>query len=719
MSSTPGLSAAPTLDRTEPAREYVYTEEDQRFVDTLRVLAADAVEKVGSGHPGTAMALAPVAWQLFQNVMHLDPSDDRWLGRDRFILSPGHSSLTLYLQLFAAGFGVELDDLKSLRTWGSNTPGHPEYGHTPGVEITTGPLGQGLASAVGFAYEQRRVRGMLDPDAPAGTSPFDHHIFVIASDGDVQEGVTSEASSLAGAQELGNLVVIYDDNQISIEDDTNVAFSEDVAARYRAYGWDVHAVDWTEGGSYQEDPRELYDAVCAAKAETGRPSMIVLRTVIGWPSPTKQNTGGIHGAKLGTEELEGLKERLDFDPEKHFDVDEALLGRAREIMQRASAYRSEWEQELSAWRAANPDGSALLDRITRRELPGGFSESFPAFEAAYGEEAKGLATRAASGTVLNSLAEVMPELWGGSADLAGSNNTTMKGQPSFMPEARQTDSWSGSAYGRTLHFGIREHAAAAIVNGISLGAMTRAYAGTFLIFSDYQRPAVRLSALMQLPSIFVWTHDSIGLGEDGPTHQPVEQLASLRAIPGLDVVRPADANEVSWAWKTILQHNDRPAGLVLSRQALPVFPRGEEGFADAAGVAHGAYVLRDAVTADGATTTPDVVLIATGSEVQLAVTARDALQAEGIAARVVSAPCLEWFDAEDEAYRTQVLGPDGTPRVSVEAGVSQGWPKYTGSRAAHISLEHFGASANYERLFDEFGITADAVAEAARHLVQN
>lgn len=719
MSSTPGLSAAPTLDRTEPAREYVYTEEDQRFVDTLRVLAADAVEKVGSGHPGTAMALAPVAWQLFQNVMHLDPSDDRWLGRDRFILSPGHSSLTLYLQLFAAGFGVELDDLKSLRTWGSNTPGHPEYGHTPGVEITTGPLGQGLASAVGFAYEQRRVRGMLDPDAPAGTSPFDHHIFVIASDGDVQEGVTSEASSLAGAQELGNLVVIYDDNQISIEDDTNVAFSEDVAARYRAYGWDVHAVDWTEGGSYQEDPRELYDAVCAAKAETGRPSMIVLRTVIGWPSPTKQNTGGIHGAKLGTEELEGLKERLDFDPEKHFDVDEALLGRAREIMQRASAYRSEWEQELSAWRAANPDGSALLDRITRRELPGGFSESFPAFEAAYGEEAKGLATRAASGTVLNSLAEVMPELWGGSADLAGSNNTTMKGQPSFIPEARQTDSWSGSAYGRTLHFGIREHAAAAIVNGISLGAMTRAYAGTFLIFSDYQRPAVRLSALMQLPSIFVWTHDSIGLGEDGPTHQPVEQLASLRAIPGLDVVRPADANEVSWAWKTILQHNDRPAGLVLSRQALPVFPRGEEGFADAAGVAHGAYVLRDAVTADGATTTPDVVLIATGSEVQLAVTARDALQAEGIAARVVSAPCLEWFDAEDEAYRTQVLGPDGTPRVSVEAGVSQGWPKYTGSRAAHISLEHFGASANYERLFDEFGITADAVAEAARHLVQN
>lgn len=719
MSSTPGLSAAPTLDRTEPAREYVYTEEDQRFVDTLRVLAADAVEKVGSGHPGTAMALAPVAWQLFQNVMHLDPSDDRWLGRDRFILSPGHSSLTLYLQLFAAGFGVELDDLKSLRTWGSNTPGHPEYGHTPGVEITTGPLGQGLASAVGFAYEQRRVRGMLDPDAPAGTSPFDHHIFVIASDGDVQEGVTSEASSLAGAQELGNLVVIYDDNQISIEDDTNVAFSEDVAARYRAYGWDVHAVDWTEGGSYQEDPRELYDAVCAAKAETGRPSMIVLRTVIGWPSPTKQNTGGIHGAKLGTEELEGLKERLDFDPEKHFDVDEALLGRAREIMQRASAYRSQWEQELSAWRAANPDGSALLDRITRRELPGGFSESFPAFEAAYGEEAKGLATRAASGTVLNSLAEVMPELWGGSADLAGSNNTTMKGQPSFIPEARQTDSWSGSAYGRTLHFGIREHAAAAIVNGISLGAMTRAYAGTFLIFSDYQRPAVRLSALMQLPSIFVWTHDSIGLGEDGPTHQPVEQLASLRAIPGLDVVRPADANEVSWAWKTILQHNDRPAGLVLSRQALPVFPRGEEGFADAAGVAHGAYVLRDAVTADGATTTPDVVLIATGSEVQLAVTARDALQAEGIAARVVSAPCLEWFDAEDEAYRTQVLGPDGTPRVSVEAGVSQGWPKYTGSRAAHISLEHFGASANYERLFDEFGITADAVAEAARHLVQN
>ena len=715
-SSTPEQSAPQQLNRLAPAREYSYTEDEARFVDTLRVLAGDAVEEAGHGHPGTAISLAPVAWQLFQNLMHLDPKDDSWAGRDRFILSPGHTSLTLYLQLFAAGYGLEIDDIEALRTWGSLTPGHPEYGHTKGVEITTGPLGQGLASAVGFAYEQRRVRGLLDPDAPAGTSPFDHHVFVIASDGDLQEGVTSEASSLAGTQELGNLVVIYDDNKISIEDDTNVAFSEDVAARYRAYGWDVQEVDWTATGAYVEDTQELYDAVVAAKQETTRPSLIVLRTVIGWPSPTKQNTGGIHGSKLGAEELAGLKIALGFDPEKHFDVDPRLLEQARELGARSADYRAAWEQSLQRWRDENPERAELFDRLRNRDLPAGFAKSFPSFEADFGVGAKGLATRAASGKVLNALAGVMPELWGGSADLAGSNNTTMAGEPSFIPAARQTDTWAGSPYGRTLHFGIREHAAAAIVNGISLGALTRAYAGTFLIFSDYQRPAVRLAALMQVPSIFVWTHDSIGLGEDGPTHQPVEQLASLRAIPGLDVVRPADANETAWAWKTILEHTDRPAGLVLSRQNLPIFPRGIDGFAEASGTARGAYVLLDAQDASGAAVTPDAVVIATGSEVQLAISAREQLQAQGIATRVVSAPCLEWFDAQDADYRESVLGAEGTARVSIEAGVSQGWQKYTGSRGANVSLEHFGASADYQRLFDEFGITGEAVVEAVRDL---
>lgn len=715
-SSTPDQSVRPLLNRLEPAREYSYTEDEARFVDTLRVLAGDAVEKVGHGHPGTAISLAPVAWQLFQNIMHLDPSDDGWAGRDRFVLSPGHTSLTLYLQLFAAGFGLELEDIEALRTWGSLTPGHPEYGHTSGVEITTGPLGQGLASAVGFAYEQRRVRGLLDPEAPAGTSPFDHHVFVIASDGDLQEGVTSEASSLAGSQELGNLVVIYDDNKISIEDDTNVAFSEDVAARYRAYGWDVQEVDWNGTGAYVEDTRELYDAVIAAKQDAARPSLIVLRTVIGWPSPTKQNTGGIHGSKLGADELAGLKSELGFDPEKHFDVDDRLLAQAREVGARSAEYRAQWEQSLQHWRTEHPDRAELFDRLRHRALPEGFTEAFPSFDADFGDGAKGLATRAASGKVLNALAGIMPELWGGSADLAGSNNTTMEGEPSFIPAARQTDTWSGNPYGRTLHFGIREHAAAAIVNGISLGALTRAYAGTFLIFSDYQRPAVRLAALMQVPSIFVWTHDSIGLGEDGPTHQPVEQLASLRAIPGLDVVRPADANETAWAWKTILEHTDRPAGLVLSRQNLPILPRGEDGFADASLTARGAYVLLEAHDADGVVSAPGAVVLATGSEVQIAVAAREMLQAQGIATRVVSAPCLEWFDAQDSSYRESVLGAEGTARVSIEAGVSQGWQKYTGARGAQVSLEHFGASAAYQRLFDEFGLTADAVVDAVRGL---
>lgn len=704
VSSASNPSATTTvLNRQLPAREYVYSDKDQRIVDTLRVLAADAVEKVGSGHPGTAFSLSPVAWQLFQNVMHFDPMDQHWEGRDRFILSPGHTSLTLYLQLFAAGAGIEMSDLASLRTWGSKTPGHPEYGDTDHVEITTGPLGQGLASAVGFAYDQRRVRGLLDPEAAPGTSPFDHHIFVIASDGDLQEGVTSEASSLAGTQELGNLIVIWDDNEISIEDDTNIAFTENVEQRYEAYGWHVQRIDWLQTGEYVEDTRALYEALVNAKQETNKPSLISLRTIIGWPSPTKQDTGGIHGAKLGTEELAGLKEVLGFDTEEHFVMDEELLGHARTVRDRSTTYRQTWEAAYQSWRDNNPERAKLYDRLVAKELPEGFDDAFPTFQASDGP----MATRAASGKVLNALADVMPELWGGSADLAGSNNTTMDGEPSFLPVDRQTKKVSGQPYGRTLHFGIREHASGAIVNGINLGGLTRGYAGTFLIFSDYMRPSVRLAALMGVPSIYIWTHDSIGLGEDGPTHQPVEHLASLRAMPGLDVVRPADANEVSVAWKTILSQRERPAGLVLSRQGLPIFDRSQQAFRPADDVARGAYILVEA-TADGNETTPEVVLLATGSEVQLAVEARQTLQGEGIATRVVSAPCLEWFDAQDESYRNEVL-PANALRVSIEAGVEQGWQKYTSGHGHSIALEHFGASADYQTLFENFGITADAL----------
>ncbi|GAA4472881.1 transketolase [Enteractinococcus fodinae] len=709
-SATNPSDTTTALNRHLPAREYVYSDKDQRVVDTLRVLAADAVEKVGSGHPGTAFSLSPVAWQLFQNVMHFDPLDQHWEGRDRFILSPGHTSLTLYLQLFAAGAGIEMADLAALRTWGSKTPGHPEYGDTEHVEITTGPLGQGLASAVGFAYDQRRVRGLLDPEAPAGTSPFDHHVFVIASDGDLQEGVTSEASSLAGTQELGNLIVIWDDNKISIEDDTDISFTENVEQRYESYGWHVQRVDWLQTGDYIEDTRALYEAIVNAKQETDKPSLISLRTIIGWPSPKKQNTGGIHGAKLGTEELAGLKEVLGFDPDEHFVMDEELLGHARTVRNRAADYRDTWEKAYQSWRDSNPERAELYDRLVAGELPENFDQAFPTFEASEGS----MATRAASGKVLNALADVMPELWGGSADLAGSNNTTMSGEPSFLPMDRQTSSWSGHPYGRTLHFGIREHASGAIVNGINLGGLTRGYAGTFLIFSDYMRPAVRLAALMGVPSIYVWTHDSIGLGEDGPTHQPIEHLAALRAMPGLDVVRPADANEVSVAWKTILSQRERPAGLVLSRQGLPIFDRSQEAFRAADDVARGAYILAEA-TLNGAETTPEVVLIGTGSEVQLAVEARETLQEQGIATRVVSAPCLEWFDAQDESYRNEVL-PTEALRVSIEAGVEQGWQKYTSGHGHAVSLEHYGASADYQTLFEMFGITADALVEKVHSL---
>lgn len=689
-------------------RELSWTELDQKAVETVRVLAADAVEKVGSGHPGTAMSLAPAAYLLFQQHLRHDPSDPQWIGRDRFVLSPGHTSLTLYLQLFFSGYGLEMKDIESLRTWGSLTPGHPEVGHTDGVEITTGPLGQGLASAVGFAYAERRMRGMLDPDAAPGTSPFDHSVFVIASDGDLQEGVTSEASSLAGHQELGNLVVIYDENHISIEDDTDVAFTEDVLGRYAAYGWHTQRVDWTRTGEYVEDIQALHAAINEAKAETSRPSIISLRTIIGWPSPTKKNTGGIHGSKLGTDELEALKKELGFDPQAHFALDDEVLAHVREVGDRGAALHQEWQQGFDAWKTANPDNAALLQRLTDGKLPEGWDSNLPEFEAG-----KDLATRAASGKVINAIAEVLPELWGGSADLAGSNNTTIEGAPSFIPATKQTNSWKGNPFGRVLHFGIREHAAASIVNGIALASPTRPYSGTFLIFSDYQRPAIRLSALMGVPSIYVWTHDSIGLGEDGPTHQPVEQLASLRAIPNLDVVRPADANEVAWAWKTILENTSNPAGLVLSRQNLPVYDRTQPGFGAASGVARGGYVLVDAMR-DGQVVAPDVVLLGTGSEVQLAVDAREALAAEGIAARVVSVPSLEWFNRQDQAYRESVLPAAVTARVSVEAGVALGWRELVGDRGRIVSLDHFGASADYQRLYAEFGITAEAVAQAAR-----
>ena len=675
---------------------------DATAVDTARVLAADAVEKVGNGHPGTAMSLAPAAYLLFQKVMRRDPSDNEWIGRDRFILSAGHSSLTLYVQLYLGGYGLELDDLKALRTWGSKTPGHPEYGHTDGVEITTGPLGQGLSSAVGFAYAQRYERGLFDPDAPAGTSPFDHHTYVIASDGDLEEGITSEASSLAGHQQLGSLVVIYDANQISIEDDTDIAFTEDVAARYEAYHWHVQTVDWKKTGVYVEDVAELHRAIEAAKAETDKPSLIILKTIIGWPAPKKQNTGKIHGSALGAEELAATKEVLGFDPEKTFEVSDEVIAHTRQAIERGAAQHAEWQKGFDAWAAANPDRKKLLDRILSGALPDGVQEALPVFPAD-----KEVSTRAASGKVLSALGAIIPELWGGSADLAESNNTTIEGAPSFIPSEHSTHEWTGNPYGRVLHFGIREHAMAAILNGIVLHGNTRPFGGTFLIFSDYMRPSVRLAALMGAPSIFVWTHDSVALGEDGPTHQPIEQLTTLRAIPGLDVVRPADANEVAWAWKTILERRKGPAGIALSRQNLPVFDRSVVG--DASGTAKGAYVL-----VKGSKPTPDVILLGSGSEVQFAVEAAAALEADGMAARVVSVPCQEWFEEQDAAYRESVLPASVKARVSVEAGLGLTWRPWVGDAGRSVSIEHFGASADYKTLYREFGITTEAVVQAAK-----
>ena len=681
---------------------------DVRAVDTVRVLAADAVEKVGNGHPGTAISLAPAAYLLYQNVMRHDPTDPQWLGRDRFVLSAGHSSLTQYIQLYLAGFGLELEDLEALRTWGSKTPGHPEYRHTAGVEITTGPLGQGLASAVGFAMASRRERGLLDPEAAPGTSPFDHHVYVIASDGDLQEGVTSEASSLAGTQELGNLVVLWDDNHISIEGDTQIAFTEDVLKRYESYGWHVQIVDWKKSGEYVEDVAELHQAIEAAKAETDKPSMIIVRTIIGWPAPGKQNTGKIHGSALGADELAATKRVLGFDPEKTFEVADEVIAHTRGLAERAAQVRAEWQESFDAWATANPERKALLDRLEAGTLPDGIAEALPSFAAG-----KDVSTRAASGLVINALAAELPELWGGSADLAESNLTTIKDSKSFIPAEWSTHEWSGDPYGRVLHFGIREHAMGAIVNGIRLHGPTRPFGGTFLIFSDYMRPAVRLAALMDIPSIFVWTHDSVALGEDGPTHQPIEQLATLRLIPNFTVVRPADANETAAAWLEILRRQGGPTGIALTRQNIPVFPRGEDGFATTEGVAKGAYVLLDAPEGK-----PDVILIATGSEVSLAVEAREKLAAEGIGARVVSAPSLEWFAEQDADYRESVLPSGVKARVSVEAGATGLWRGVVGDTGRSVGIDHFGASADYKTLFQKFGVTADAVVEAARASVE-
>jgi len=691
---------------------FQWTELDSKAVDTARVLAGDAVEKVGNGHPGTAISLAPVAYLLFNKVMRHDPSDEKWLGRDRFILSVGHSSLTLYNQLYLHGYGLELDDLKALRTWGSLTPGHPEFGHTKGVEITTGPLGQGLASATGFAYAARFERGLFDPNAKTGESPFDHFVYVIAGDGDMQEGVTAEAASLAGHQKLGNLVVIYDSNQISIEDDTDISFTESVSDRYQSYGWHTQTVDWKKTGNYVEDLEELHTAIEKAKAETEKPSLIILRTIIGWPSPKKQNSGKIHGSALGAEELAGLKAVLGFDPEKTFDVAPEVIAHTRGYQSHANEVRANWQKSFDTWASANADAKKLLDRVISGAAPTAIEAALPKFEA--GTE---VSTRAASGKVINAIAAVMPELWGGSADLAESNLTTINGAKSFVPAEWSTHEWSGDIYGRVLHFGIREHAMAAILNGIALHGNTRAFGGTFLIFSDYMRPAVRLAALMKTPSIFVWSHDSVALGEDGPTHQPIEQLATLRAIPQLDIVRPGDANETAYAWKTMLERREGPAGIALTRQNIPVFARGVADatgavFAGAENTAKGAYTLVDA--ANGS---PELILIATGSELQLAVAAREKLEAEGIATRVVSAPCLEWFDEQSAAYRESVLPKSVKARVSVEAGLSLGWSKYVGPFGLSVSIEHFGASADYKTLFKEFGMTADAVVAKARESI--
>ncbi|MEU9442915.1 transketolase [Streptomyces sp. NPDC048304] len=681
---------------THTSDGFEWTDLDRRAVDTARLLAADAVQKVGNGHPGTAMSLAPAAYTIFQKVMRHDPADPEWTGRDRFVLSPGHTSLTLYTQLFLAGYELELEDLKAFRTHGSKTPGHPEYGHTAGVETTTGPLGQGVANAVGMAMAARYERGLFDPEAPAGTSPFDHTVWAIVSDGDLQEGVSAEASSLAGHQKLGNLVFLYDDNHISIEGDTATAFSEDVLGRYEAYGWHTQRIEPTADGDI--DVPALHAALKAAQAETERPSIIAMRTIIAWPAPNARNTEASHGSALGEEEIAATKRLLGFDAEQTFQVEDHVLRHTRGALDRGAEAHAAWDKRIAEWRAAQPERAALFDRISKGELPEGWEQSIPVFE-----EGKSVATRAASGKVLQALGAVVPELWGGSADLAGSNNTTIDKNSSFLPEGNPLP--EADPYGRTVHFGIREFSMAAEMNGIALHGNTRIYGGTFLVFSDYMRNAVRMSALMQLPVTYVWTHDSIGLGEDGPTHQPVEHLASLRAIPGLNVVRPADANETAVAWAEILKrHATRPAphGLALTRQGVPVYAPNEDA-------AKGGYVLRES-----STEVPEVIVIATGSEVQLAVAARELLEPEGIGTRVVSMPSVEWFEEQPREYRERVLPPAVKARVAVEAGIGLTWYRYVGDAGRIVSLEHFGASADATTLFAEFGFTPENVAAAAR-----
>ena len=675
-----------------------WTELDDRAVAYARALSADAVQKVGNGHPGTAMSLAPVAYSLFQRHLVHDPADPQWLGRDRFILSCGHSSLTLYVQLFLSGYGLEMKDLQSFRTWGSLTPGHPEYGHTAGVEMTTGPLGQGVATAVGMAMAARYERGLLDPTAPANTSLFDHSIWVICSDGDLQEGVSAEASSLAGTQELGNLNIIYDDNRISIEGDTHNAFTEDVAARYRAYGWHVIEVAALSTGNI--DLVSLDAAMVAAKKETSKPSLIRMHSVIAWPAPKAQGTAGSHGSALGVDEIKATKIALGLNPDEDFAMPADVLAHARLVKDRGSAARATWDAKFATWKSANPDKAALLERLRVKGLPAGWDADIPVFAPD-----KDVATRAASGEVINAIAAKLPEFWGGSADLAGSNNTSIKGSGSFLPTSSSIP--GADPYGRIIHFGIREHAMGSVLNGIALHGLTRSFGGTFAVFSDYMRPAVRLAALMNIASTYVWTHDSIGVGEDGPTHQPIEHFAALRAIPGLDVIRPGDANEVAEAWKQIITRG-RAAGILLSRQNLPVFDR--TICAPAAGVAKGAYILKDVAN-------PQAILIATGSEVSLAIDAQTALAAEGISVRVVSAPCLEWFAEQDQAYKSSVLSPN-IVKISIEVGIAQGWRELIGDSGVAISLEHYGASADAKRLFKEFGFSVENVVAQVKKAIK-
>jgi len=675
-----------------------WTATDERAVDLIRVLAMDSVQKAGSGHPGTAMSLAPAAYLLFQHLLRHDPADPDWPGRDRFVLSCGHSSLTLYIQLYLSGYGLTLEDLKALRTWGSITPGHPERGLTPGVETTTGPLGQGIGNAVGMAMGARRQRGLFDPDAAPGTSPFDHFVYCFVSDGDMEEGISHEVCSLAGHQELGNLIVLYDDNYISIEDNTNIAKSEDVCARFEAYGWHVQKLDWRTTDGYHEDVPALYQAFLNAQQHTEAPSFISLRTIIGWPAPNKQNTGAAHGAALGVPEVKATKKILHFDPDVDFPVEDELVSHARQVAERGKQAHADWDKPFADWASANSERKALFDRMATRRLADGWADALPTFPP----DAKGMATRKASGIVLSALAPVLPELWGGSADLAESNLTTMEGEPSFIPANHQTAMWPGNPYGRTLHFGIREHGMGAILNGIALSGGTRVYGGTFLQFSDYMRGAVRLTSMMELPVTFVWTHDSVGLGEDGPTHQPIEHLWSLRNIPNLEVVRPGDANETTAAWRTILERA-KPAALCLTRQNLPILDRSGE-LEGAEKAAQGAYVLAPGT---------DVILIATGSEVSIALDARELLAGQDISARVVSMPCVEWFNEQDEAYRREVLPPTIPARVSVEAGITAPWKLFVGDAGGSIGVDHYGASAAYKRIYEEYGITAERVAVAA------